>query len=266
MSDDDPDLIAISFAFAEENLSVMYRGSLQPQQVAISIEIDPAYRKPKADTLYWISVISESGMIGGADFPPEAGSIRAIEDFGEGSGSRRSGVIEVTAMSPWFVRNIANYLVRSAEVRSMTIDGTLAPDGGPLSVDTAAMRRWMKNRTDAYVGRWPELGFDLIEISTPGKLSLKLGLRENVTRDHIETLELALANWGSSLRYYPSRNKKSSGTMQVDQKIARTKREIRAGKSRFDFVPGPSANLLLNGLSALNRRGELPIETVELAI
>ena len=277
MRDDEmPDLLAHSFLFANQGLSVSYRASEAPQQLSISVRVKEKSRRLKADVLFWIALIADVGLIGGAEFPPGQGTMRVITDFGTPEGRQFDGILEVSAMSPWFVRNLINFLVRCAEIETMSITGTVVPTGDNLSVDTPTMLRWLGNRTDAYIGRWSDLGFEVKESSLPGKMNMKLHLRAEVTSEQCGLVDLLLSEWCIALALYPRRDKFTWGGMQVDQRIARTKREIRVGKREFDYIPGPAANLLLNGLAALNRRGHtdrhtgklvmLPIESVELAL
>lgn len=264
--DELPDLLKSRFGFVSKDLSVSYCASAEPQQLSIGIAIDTKYINVPHDCLYWLSSVGNGGMIGGAEFAPELGKMRVITDFGKGKARQRSGTIEVVAMSPWFIRNIIQYIVQAAEVLSLSITGSIPAAKGSLSAGTEDVVRWFANRKDAFIGRWPDLGFELKEEPSPGKMSLRVSLREGVKQAHVDTMELLLADWSACLRQYPCRDMTNRGSMQVDSRIARTKKELRIGKTSFDYIPGPASDLLLNGLCAMNARGELPIESVELSV
>ena len=250
--------------YATTDLHVSYQASTEPQELRFSVTINPKYGRIESG-LFKILQFGKLGYIGGAEFPPEAGLIEGSRDLDVTSNETEKHFrVTVAALSPVFLRNVIQELSFGPKVTSMNVVGTLPLDGSPLSVDSKRARSWFDNQTTYFPDRWSQLGYELSESPSNSGVQLTVKLLEDVNQEHVDLLEWVLSAWPLGL--YPKRDLSSEGGMDVQQRIARTKREIRMGKREFDFSPKPAADLLLNSLCALKRRGQLPIESVSLAI
>jgi hypothetical protein len=258
--------------FIASHLAVRYRGSASPQQLQIHLTTDRPPEVPHGPLLlpFLIEAVNLGGA-GGAHFAPSAGAARVLEgpvgDARPADPTAFSWLLEVTAMSPLFLRTLVERLAApgpGAVVTSMTIAGELAPDGSQLSTSEGMMRAWLADDA-AYPGAWPAPGFPIRErpISRGAGIRLRLGC----DADHGLLLRFTrlIEAWNQAILSVTNSSGEYQGIADAAPRMSRSFGEVCAGYDAFDFLRAPAQATLVNMLTRFHEQAA-PILEAQIAL
>ncbi|MCK6589157.1 MAG: hypothetical protein HUU21_05560 [Polyangiaceae bacterium] len=261
--------------FTKNDLTVSYRGNLEPQTLtiyaAIEIPEEAAYGPRFITTL--MDVINAGGA-GGSHFHPAAGLAELLSGptYPEAEGPQFNWDLRVAGVSPLFMRNIVESLRLCGGVDNpaiaMSIRGSLPLDDTELSVREAEVKAWLEEPL-AYVGEWPDPGFPIKQRMSPGA-ALRIRLGKNLNAETEDELKGVCIQWLAATYNYV--NEFGEPILDEPDRLARlmpkfgaTRRELRAYYEEFTRIPGPSRAVIVNMLARYHAQ-VLPITDVELAL
>jgi hypothetical protein len=268
-------------------LDIAYRGSVEPQILDIGVELAGPAEVPLAPWAIGALIgCINRGLGGGSEFAPSLG--RATLEAGptgeDSAGASVAGAggptgaagelgpryafrLSVAGVSPRFIRLFVEQLAASGDphpLRSLSIVGTLPPDGSTLSVRDGLLSRWLDD-ANAYPAPWPEPGFRVITKSVPRGASLRVTLAAGRIEDVATELEETISAWQSAVLTYPNAKQKGRGLMDPHASFARTRTELYAKVSLFDHTREPVRAALVNALARFHAT-VAPLASVEIAM
>jgi hypothetical protein len=258
--------------FVENHLSVAYRASDKPQTLEIRATIEgvPAYAMAPAFML-WFERAMCAGAAGGAEFSPLAGHAEHVsgplKPGDEGTLGPYRWELTVTAISPFFIRNLVQRLaaVGAKRTTSVSITGSLSLDDSPLSVREATVIRWLDD-SRAFMKAWPDVGFPVkTKEGTKRAATTRLRFKGTVDKKLVEKVELAVGMWRGAINMYPNLALTGFGSGHAGAKVAKTKSEVVCTYEAFDFVREPSLAVLINMLAYFHAR-VAPIAEAEITL
>jgi len=260
--------------FAKDHLSVAYRASDKPQSLEIRATINglSAYAGGPISML-WFERAMRAGGAGGAEFAPSAGNAKHVsgplkpgEEGANGPDYRWE--LKVTAISPYFVRNLVTKLGiigMGAKTTSVAITGSLPLDDSPLSVREAQVKKWLDD-PHAFMTAWPDPGFPLkTKAAAASAATIRVKLKDAVDKKLVDKFELALSMWRNAANMYPNLKLSGFGKAQASPRTTKTKSEIVSTYDEFDFLREPSQAVLINMLSYFHAKVS-PIVEAEITL
>lgn len=105
--------------------------------------------------------------MGGALFPPWGGRFEIVSgpsrpDFKGADKRKLNWVVLAQGADPRFLINIVEVVSMHNICRSLSVAGSLRPDGSESAVTEAQRQAWLNDR-QAYQGRWEPIAFDVRE-------------------------------------------------------------------------------------------------------
>lgn len=243
---------------ADTNFDVAYRASADAQTLDIVLEYAGPAELPLAPWAVGTFVAcANRGLAGSTDFAPSAG--RAAFEAGptgqgdatpEELGPRYAFRLVVAGVAPIFLRVLVEQLATAGHphaLRSISIVGSLLPDGGPLSIRERELQGWLEE-AKAYPKAWPEPGFLVTTKPVPRGATIKVTLAGEL--DSVATeLEDTISTWQSALLGYRDLARTGRGVMAPTATFARTRTSLHAKLDLFDHDRGPAQAALVNALS-----------------
>lgn len=241
------------------NVRVAYRGSAEPQELYIDLKLS----KPDPDGWPAIRVRDlinaiNAGAAGGSHFAPEAGSAKLL------SGARPSldpaqwypgpdfrWIIEVRGVSPLFLRSVVEWLSIGADPiapASLSIYGSLRPDGTELSVHERQLQPW-STQTATYPGRWPDLPFEVHEETLSRGCALRVGFADDIDPEGVEKLNEALGLWGLLSTTYPNLARDGVGYRSFVDRLGVNNKEYSRFVEEVDMAQDVLTTTLLHILA-----------------
>lgn len=245
--------------FAKDHLSVAYRGSLEKQALDIRLKIQSKAPGPTGVGVMMslIRAINQ-GLAGGAEFHPAKGSAKHVSgplksDEPSARGPNFAWKLDVAGVSPLFVRTVIESLRVYGfpqPVVSMSIAGALPLDDTALSIRERDVLPWLASWCEDvghYPKAWPTPSLPIKRIGSPRGASIRLKLAGGaVTKAITDKLVKHLGDWTASVLWYPNASMSGPGKMDFIPKIAQSKAELTARYDVFDYVPGPTGDMLVN--------------------
>ena len=254
--------------FAEDQLFVSYRGSLDAQDLILSVETAEPFATDVARAcLSTLMAAIEYGAAGGAHFSPSVGRAQALDPFpppGEKL-DELSFHLRVQGVAPRFLRFAIEHLRTLGTINLMAINGSLPLDGTELSVQEIQVGAWFSSAT-AYLEEWPNPGFRVVERSAMESVAI-VTFQTPPSAKARARLEALVLDWIALLMPSLSKTMGSVDPRDIDlsapfrwdtQSLA-----VRMGA--FPFAPGPSRAVLVNMMSRYHESIE-PIEQLELGL
>lgn len=261
--------------FAENDLTVRYRASDEPQELTLHVQLDhaePDCIGPQRFVVVYDGM--EYGAASGTEFHPKDAAVELLSgtfDFGP-AGPDLVWVTRVRAISPFFIRNIVEHMRICGDednpVVAMSITGALATDDSPLSVTETQVRSWLET-AGPYPGQWSDPGFPLTFSETMGA-SVRIQLQGSVNpaiEDHFQGM---CYQWFIGTHEYA--NLHGEAVMDTEDRMARllpkfagTRRELSAMFEEFTRMPVPSRAYLVNMLTFFHHN-VAPIASARVAI
>jgi hypothetical protein len=257
-------------------LDVAYHASPEPQLLDVHAVYAGEAELPLA--AWAIGTLVECvtrGLGGGAELAPSAGSAKIISGpTGEGApapgeiGPDLRWQLEVTAMSPRFLRAFVEYLATSGRPHalvSLSIVGTAKPStDARMTVRDAGLRRWLDDPI-AYAEAWPTPGFNLTRAIAPRGATVSVELARAPSKEISMELQRTISAWQSAILTMPNLTKKARGFMDPQCRFAETRTSIVARAELFDHARVPSTAALSNALAWFHTK-VAPIAKAEIAL
>jgi hypothetical protein len=159
--------------------------------------------------------------------------------------------MDVTGVSPRFLPILIQSLSVTSfltPVVSMSIVGSLKLDDTSLSVRENEVLTWLATRykdVAHYPKAWPKPSLPIDRIDSPRGGSIRLRLAGGVvTKAMAGRFFKYLGAWGYSVHWYPNRGMNGPGSMEY--LVEHSKTELTARFETFDYVPGPTGDMLVN--------------------
>lgn len=257
--------------FAQQRLAVAYRASDTPQVLTFQLRTARPSEDPQADILLddLVDTINRGGA--GSDvFPPQRGAAALLSAV-DPAGPEYTCSIEACGVAPVFLRNVVEALrdVGGLDnpVVAMSVFGSLAPDGGPLSAREAQVRAWLDDPR-AYVRAWPSPGFPVFEREAMGaKICLRLDARVDAALE--QELRAIVFRWLSATSHYVNQYGEPILNDPVDMarlmpRFARARNEFRVIIE--EFTRSVAARAMLVNMLARFHATTAPIAEAEIAL
>lgn len=261
-------------------LDVRYRASAEPQDLQIRIAARPNGSRTTdypARLGYVVDMVN-SGLAGGALFPPEQGSAtildgpRPLETITD---NELTWTLRVQAVDPhWFAIaldmladdwSVADNLVLGERFATdpsfypdrVSIQGQLEPDDSPLSATSALVLAWLRDPSEAYAP-WKEVPFAVKErpVTKGARLRLKVGMTDRPTQ---RALSSRLSDLAFVLNAHPG-----AGWPNSPGRVAATKTMLTVAWDEFpcprSIARGPILNLVRAFHSRVTPVGLLEME------
>lgn len=240
-------------------LDIAYRASDAPQIVDVRVALDGEAAVPLGPwAISSLVRCVNRGLAGGADFAPWAGAAK-IEAGPTGEGEPAPGELGPTwawrlslaGVSSRFLRVLVENLAasgRPSRVRSISIVGTLPPDGSPLSARDRDVAAWLED-ADAYPGAWSNPGFAVSTRSIPRGATMRVTLAGKTTDEVGGELEELFSAWQDAVLTYPNAARTTRGVMDPHATFARSRVEVFAKVGLFDHAREAPRAALLNALA-----------------
>lgn len=239
-------------------LDVAYRGSADPQTLDVAIDLAGPAELPLAPWAVGAFVACVNrGLAGSTDFAPGAGHATLdAGPTGEGTpdpaelGPRYAFRLTVAGVAPVFLRVFVEHLAGAGHphaLRSVSIVGSLPPDGTRRSVRERELAGWLSN-PDAYPARWPEPGFRVLRSHLPRGAAVRVTLAGEVA-PFVDELEATISTWQTALLGYPDARRRGRGVAEPHASFARTRSALHAKLGLFDHARDPAEAALVNALA-----------------
>lgn len=242
--------------FANKNLTVHYRGSLEPQELEIAVETGgPTQFDTAAIVMEIVSAVVNFGGAGSSVFPPTAGKweVKKAPLPKAKKGPNYKWLVEVAGVAPIYMRTIVEKLRaagHAAPVKAMRIVGSLPSDRGRNTITEDDVRNWLEDPR-AYPEQWVDPGFPLlVRDATNNSVSVTLDVGKPIGPKMNDRLKELFIRWKSATDEYVGVDGQSVHALhQLFPKFANTKTQFRAAIDSFIHVMVPSRNVLINMLS-----------------
>ncbi|MBX3231408.1 MAG: hypothetical protein KIT84_10720 [Labilithrix sp.] len=251
--------IAVHPRLAGVGFDVAYRGSTEPQTLDVVLELTGPAELPLAPWAVggFVACVNR-GLAGSSDFAPSMGRA-ALEagPTGEGDpapdelGPRYAFRLLVAGVAPVFLRVFVEHLAGCAhpsELKTISIVGSLPPDGTRLSVRDRELEGWL-TEPSAYPRAWPEPGFRVETRSIPRGATIEVSLEKGELAPFATELEETISTWQTALLGYPNAKRQGRGASEPHASFARTRTSLHAKLGLFDHARGPAQAALVNALT-----------------
>lgn len=258
--------------FAQHNLRVAYRSSLEPQVMTIDIGTAGRALRPLAGGYIWaVRRWLRSGVAGSDVFPPWLPWIEKgvePETYEEETGPSYHFEFPHAGFAPPMIRLLVELFRKigvNQPVEGMVLKGSLPLDDSPLSITEREVKRWLDDPT-AYPKVWPELGFEVIDRSAGKGAFVRMRLASDFSRDAWDMAHDPINEWFEVLTDYVSEaTHEVVPTQHHAPESAFARREVVYRLEKFPYVKKPSRDLLLNTLCRFHHE-VARIESVEVAL
>ncbi len=253
--------------FAQSNLHVAYRASLDPQIVTISLSTGGIAAFPYAQALLRKLLTSvNSGSAGGTRFPPTAGSAIVVDQSPDPCGPNYTWRVRLAAADPLFLRTVVEELRAAGlehPVTSLQIVGSLPLDSTDLSVREQDVKRWIED-PHAYLGQWYDPGFPIVDRGRWAMFRIQLG--QPISSDLRRKLDLVALGWLNDVSSYVwDTGEPEAGRIErCMPRCGSGKVEFSAAYRDFYFSTTPARARLINALSRFHTT-IAPIEVAEIS-
>lgn len=246
------------------DLDVGYRASAEPQTVDVRVKSSGPAELPYTP---WAAALLvecvNRGLAGGREFSPSAGSA-VLEAGPTGEGAPQAGELgpdysfrlRVAGVSPLFLRTMVESLSTSAHPSACTavsIVGSLALDGSPLSVRSAQLSEWLRD-ADAYPGAWPVSEFRVVDEIAARGAAVRVTLQTAAPGEVAAEFERTVSAWQSAIRTMPNLARTARGWAAPQAAFACTRTELFARLELFDHAPPVARAALVNALAWFHAR------------
>lgn len=260
--------------FVKDNLSVAYRASAEPQSLEIRASLDGwASNASGPLSMLGFEEAMRAGAASGAEFPPTAGHARHVSGplrpRDEGArGPDFRWELEVTAISPYFIRNLVTELgtigVRT-KTKSVAISGSLPLDDSVLSVRESQVKGWLEDST-TFMREWHDPGFPLTRTdANRSAATVRLWFQRDLDAKLLDDVVTTLQMWRNLVIFHPNPSLSGLGTGTIGPRSARKRREFVTTYDPFNYLRPPTEALLVNMLSYFNAKVE-PLDAAEISL
>jgi hypothetical protein len=266
--------IISSLEFVQNDLTVAYRASAEPQRLEIRASINGLAAYPFGPiAMLWFERGIRAGGAGGAEFAPTAGVASHV------SGPLKSGEegfmgpdfrweLEVAAVSPYFIRNIVSTFGNIGapyDTTSVSILGSLPLDDSPLSVRESDVKAWVED-DHSFMRAWADPGFPLKTMpANRNAATVRLVLDRDIDKNLSDDILTAIGVWRILIGSYPNLARTGRGKGHAGPRTATKKREMVVTYDEFDYLRDPSQALLINVLSHFHAKVS-PIREAEISL
>lgn len=262
--------------FAPRGLSVAYRASSAPQEVAVALRTTRAGLEETACDILVEGLVEavRRGAAGSDLFDPAAASARLVRGDLGGDTPALSFVLELAGVAPVFLRCVVEALRDAGgpgnPVEAMQIFGALALDDSPLSIREGQVLAWLDDPSPAaYPRRWPHVPFAVREGEAVGA-AITVRLADKVTRALDEELQATIFTWleltNRYVNHYGEPVASSPDHMaRLMPRFARSGRELRVRIEEFTRATVPSRDVLVNMLASFHA-AHARVTDVEIAL